>query len=244
MPSDDQLARLVIRVLAGVIALTLAGGVATAVGRLNEDSGPPPGLEAGGDPTPRPKGTLGPLASTVLAGYSDLRADALRGARGRRAAVVSFDSYLEPEKAREVLEDVDVVRLLVALPGGRPSDVAGFPGPDEGAKLVAQQRATAAEERKALLDIIKTVEDPDFRSTYQADIDALGALLAAPENKTDIVFGAVVVGDAGRLRDLASDPAVRLVDVGEDDSRPVPGSATGIRPEETTTAGEPPTRPV
>ena len=65
-PTDEQLTRLVLRVLAGLVALTLAGGVASAAGRLADESGAGSGV-ATEDPVVgagvlSPRGGIGPLA--------------------------------------------------------------------------------------------------------------------------------------------------------------------------------------
>jgi hypothetical protein len=159
----------------------------------------------------------------------------------RRAAVVSFSSYRTRESVLAALGGVEVTALLVALPGGRPVE-AGVEE-DLGA-LAKRQRDEASAEKKALEELLPTVQDPDFKRQYQADIDRLAALLAGPSKPSDIVYGAVVVGRGDALRAISARAGVRLVDVALDAEVPGPGEASGLRPEETTESGEPPTRPI
>jgi len=234
--------RLVLRVLAAVVTLTMAGGIASVAGRLDDrnnaeaDERDPSTIAA--DPTPL--GGIGPLAGTVVADYVQLRKPALRSAKGRRAAVVSFGAYQTPAAAGRALEAFEVVHLLAAVPGGRPVEADSDEKLED---LVKRQREEAEEEREALVTLLPTVDDPDFKAQYQADIARLTALLATPANVSDVVYGAVVVGSAEALRALASRPEVRLVDVAPDASTPPPGTVTGLRPEETTQANTPQTRP-
>ncbi len=241
-PTDEQLTRLVLRVLAAVVTLTLAGGIASVAGRLDDrnnaeaDERDPSTIA--GDLTPQ--GGIGPLAGTAVAAYVQRRTPALQSAKGRRVAVVSFGAYQTPEVAGAALEAFEVVHLLVAVPGGRPVEADSDEKLED---LVKRQREEAEEEREALVALLPTVEDPEFKTQYQADIARLTALLAAPAKVSDVVYGAVVVGSAEALRALASRPEVRLIDVGPDASTPTPGTVTGLRPEETSQANTPQTRP-
>lgn len=241
-PTDEQLTRLVLRVLAAVVTLTMASGIASVAGRLDDrndaeaDERDPSTIV--GDLTPQ--GGIGPLAGTAVAAYVRQRTSALPGVTGTRAAVVSFSSYLTPTEANDALVGVEVVHLLVAVPGGRPLEAASGEKLDE---LVRRQRSEAEEERKALVELLPTVGDPDFKAQYEADIARLTALLAAPAKVSDVVFGAVVIGPADRLRVIATRPGVRLVDAGPDAKQPTPGTVTGLRPEEAIQAGTPETRP-
>ena len=247
-PSDAQLARLVLRSMGAVIALLLAAGVASVVGRLGAEVGVDEsasdvvvGASDGGSASLSPRGGIGPLPGTAIGRYTRSRADRLSsiGDRTRRAAVVSFSGYKTVDSARELVRGAEVRSLFVALPGGRPTEVA--PGEDLAA-LVARQRAEATAEKKALESLLPTVKDPDFKRQYEADIAQLGALLAAPSTGKDLVFGALVVGTGERLRIIAHRPGVRLVDVGGEAVAPRLGEAAALRPEETSIAGEPPAR--
>lgn len=241
-PTDEQLTRLVLRGLAAVVTLTMAGGIATVAGRLDDRND----AEADDrDPSTivsdlTPQGGIGPLAGTAVAVYVRQRTAALPAAEGRRVAVVSFTGYRTPDEVRGALGGVEIERLLVAVPGGRPIEADSDEKLDD---LVVRQRAEAEEEREALVALLPTVEDADFKAQYEADIARLTALLAAPAKVSDIVFGAVVAGSADALRALATRPEVRLVDLGPDANIPTPGTVTGLRPEETTQAGSPETRP-
>jgi hypothetical protein len=247
-PTDEQLARLVLRVLAALVALVLAAGVAAAAERVGEDGGgrdeAAEDVVVGGGSGPSslsPRGAIGPLPGTAVPRYVRSRVEPLQSLPDgtRRAAVVSFSGYRSADAARELVRGAQVASLLVALPGGRPSEVA--PSEDLAA-LVARQRADATAEKKALEQLLPTVKDDDFKRQYEADIERLTALLAAPATGRDLVFGAVVVGSGERLRIIAHRPGVRLVDVGAGATAPKAGEAAGLRPEETATAGEPAVR--
>ncbi len=242
-PSDEQLTRLVLRVLAGLVALTLAGGVASAAGRLaDEEVGDRDETAAdvivGGL---SPRGGLGPLPGTEVATYLRARGNALAAEPtpgALRAAVVSFRTYLTPAAARAALGATAAERFLVAVPGGRPGVVAA----DADLKtFVTGQRKEAVAEKAALEQLLPTVTDDDFRRQYQADIDRLAALLAAPADTTAaVVFAAVVEATVGELMTVATDDDVRLVDAVP---LPFPTDPAGLRPEEISRAGAPPTRP-
>ena len=239
-PSDAQLARIILRTLGALIALTLAGGIASAAGRLNEDTDEIATDVLVGPGSLSPRGGLGPLPGTSVTAYVRASEGELAGVTGRRAAVVSFAGYRTPEQAAALVDEVEIVSWLVALPGGRPQDLAAD---RDLAAWRKGQRDEATAEKKALEQLLPTVEDPDFKRQYQADIDHLTALLAVGSDRRDVVFGALVVGPADELRTIADRPDVRLVDVDGDATPPSPTAYEGLRPEETIEAGEPPTRP-
>lgn len=239
-PSDEQLARLVLRALAAVIALVLAGGVASAAGRLGDEGDESASDVVVGTGALSPRGGLGPLPGTSVTSYASAAAGELRDASGRRAAVVSFAGYRTIDAAQPLIGDVDIKAWLVALPGGRPQELA----PDRDLTAwTRSQRDEAAAEKKALEQLLPTVEDPDFKRQYQADIDHLASLLATPADRRDVVFGALVVGPAQRLRSIGKRPGIRMVDVDADATPPAATAYEGVRPEETIVAGQPPTRP-
>ena len=239
-PSDEQLARVILRTLAAVIALTLAGGVASAAGRISEGSDETAGDIVVGTGALSPRGGLGPLPGTSVTAYVRAAAAELAEIDGRRAAVVSFAGYRTPQQAAALVEGTEVVSWLVALPGGRPQELAVD---RDLATWTKGQRDEATSEKAALEQLLPTVNDPDFKRQYQADIDHLTALLAAGSDRRDVVFGALVVGSAEALRSIGARPDVRLVDVDADATPPSPTAYEGVRPEESIEAGEPPTRP-
>ena len=242
-PTDEQLAGVVLRVLAALVALILAGGVASAAGRLAEgdvDESSDDVLVGSGALSPR--GGIGPLPGTAVASYVRAREAALGevGATDRRAAVVSFSSYRTAADALAVVAGTKPRSLLVALPGGRPAEAATDA---DLAAVVTRQREEAAAEKKALEELLPSVVDEDFKRQYQADIDRLGALLAAPKEVGPVVHAVLVVATGDELRRVARTAGVRLVDVGRDAGVAGVGEAAGLRPEETARAGVPPTRP-
>lgn len=239
-PSDEQLARLVLRALAAVIVLTLAGGIASAAGRISDQDVDETAADVlVGTGALRPRGGLGPLPGTSVPDYIRAAQRDLADGEGRRAAVVSFAAYRTPEEAAELVDGTEVLSWLVALPGGRPQELA--PG-RELAAWTKGQRDEATAEKQALEQLLPTVEDPDFKRQYQSDIDHLAVLLSVAPGRRDVVFGALVIGPVRDLRSIAARPDVRIVDAGE--ASPPPSTAyEGVRPEETVEAGQPPTRP-
>ncbi len=244
-PSDEQLAGVILRVLAAVVALTLAGGIASAAGRLvdRDEAVIAAGANApSGDVLAATTigGRVGPAPGTIVADYIRARSGGVADGRGRRAAIVSFRNYRSASEAIEALAGTEVVSLLVAFPAGRPLLVAADVDTET---LRRQQRDEATAEKKALEQLLPTVEDGDFRRQYEADIARLAALLAADGLRTDVVYGAVVLGPGTTLRRLAAAPEIRLVDLAPGEAAPGSGLAVGLRPEEVSRSGQPPVRP-
>jgi hypothetical protein len=238
VPTDQELARMLLRGLGALIALLLASGVASAAGRLGAEEGPltaeDPAVALAG---PR---AVGPLTGTPIAPYVEDRGNRLAEARGVHAAVVSFAGYKTAAGARQLLGDVGAMRWLVALPGGRPAEAR----PDEDLLGFAKaQREEAAQEKKALEALLPSVEDAEFARQYKADIDRLAAFLARPVANDQIVYAAVVVAHADRLRSLSRRADVRMVDLAKGADPPPLGAGFGLRPEETVRVGEPANRP-
>jgi hypothetical protein len=240
-------------VVAGFVALLLAGGIAAASNRLatasdDDDGGAGAGVAAGvgsGDGVGTLAGGIGPLPGSSVTAYVRSRSSALAGVGDgdTRAAVVSFAAYRTVAAARaevEAVDGVEVEAVLLALPGGRPTSVDAGVDPSD---VVADQRAQAASEKAALEELLPTVTDADFKLQYQADIDRLTALLARPGDVGPVVHAVVVVADGAALRRLAGRPGVRLVDPGPAARVPGPAGVAGLRPEENIRAGVPATRP-
>lgn len=249
MPASDEAAlsegdgrRLVLRAAASLVAFLLCASVAAAVsvaGGGEGDSGAavartaPAGAD-GIDPG-------GPVVGEDVAGYVARRQADLRGRSGPLAGVASLDAYMTEGDARQLLRPagVHVAALLAAVPGGRPAVVR-----DRLADWLERQRADAESERANLQSMLQDTSDPDFAAQFRADIARLTQLLADLDRAGPVVFGAVVDGGADALSAAAGTPGVRLVDpIG----RAVPSALDrlrGLRPEETGTAGDPPTRPV
>jgi hypothetical protein len=215
------------------LAAALIGLIALASGLLDEDS-------ADTTVTPDDDGAvreIGPDAGADVASYADERRQHLTEVEGRRVAVVSFTSYVdEPEAADRLADAVEVLSVLVAVPGGevRIADSAD------------EERAAAVAEAESQLEeisrLVNTVEDPEFASFYRAELIRYRKLLSAAERE-DVVFGAVVQGRAGDLRALGARAGVRLVDVGDGAALADDARISGLRPEESITVGDPPFRP-
>lgn len=180
---------------------------------------------------------IGPLPGTAIPSYIDERRQALTPVIEDSVAVISFEVYVDEEKAEELAGDLDVLALLVAAPAGLPEVVDG-----DLDDWLDEAKEAAELERKGLEKLLPTTEDPDFRDLYAVDIDRLRRLERALDDGGPMVFGVLVKAPAERLRAVAATSGVRLVDVGSAD-RPDPANTRGLRPEEVTRAGEPPTRP-
>lgn len=240
-PLDEAGARrLVIRAVGALIAFVLAAGLAVVLNEADGDnvvSSDDDGTLADGE---RLFSGGAPLAGTEIPAYVVRRKTALARAEGRVVAAVSFTAYTTEAEAREKVEGTTVRALLAAAPGGGPSTVEGSLD-----RWAVRERQEAEAEREGLVRMLTDTEDPDFVAQFQADIARLAGLLQRLDAKGPVVFGAVVEGDVPALRAVAGRPGVRLIDVvarrlgGDIDIEQV----GGIRPEETTRAGDPPHRP-
>jgi hypothetical protein len=234
---DDESARkLVLLTVGAVIAFILAAGVAVALTRADSAGSSDPSAVS----SDAVAGTgTGPVAGTDVATYAADRARALAGASGRWAAVVSLRSYVTEDQASRTFGPLSPSALLAAAPGGDPAVVRG-----PVTAWMAQARTDAVEERKQLLSMAASTDDPSFRDQFNADADRLSRLLDQLDPAKPVVFGFVVTASAAELRSLASQPDVRLVDVV---GRSLPDRLDdlhGLRPEETVKAGDPRTRPL
>ena len=231
-------AKLIMRLLAAVLAVVVAGAFAALLSR--DDDGD---VAAGDDDNVILINAIGPLPGLQVNNYIAGRQKDLEDATGRRAAVVSFASYLKEPDGRRLLESVDVDALLVAAPGGKPTIVR-----EDLAAWATRTKAEAAEERGAFEELLRNggydpKEDKEFIDDAKLQIDRLAKLEKAAVPDGAVVFGAVVVGDASALKKLATTGGVRLVDVGAEPKVPDDERVRGVRPEETVTAGDPLTRP-
>ncbi|MCU1448862.1 MAG: hypothetical protein JWP02_1032, partial [Acidimicrobiales bacterium] len=148
-------------------------------------------------------------------------------ASGERVAVVSFNRYVTAAEARAAAGRTPVVLLLAAPPGGAPSLVKGDVG-----EWAQQQKTAAVSERDQTQELLKTVDDPDFKSFYQSEVVRLNKLIAAVNPNGPVVFAVAVRGPAADLQALARTPGVRLVDVGASAKASDSTEFHGVRPEQ------------
>lgn len=181
---------------------------------------------------------MGPGLDEDLAPYLAARAKDLANAKGDRIAVISFRRYVTESEARSLSAGTTVTNLLAALPGGSPSVVTGSIGD----WLNAQFSATR-DERDQIRQLLPTVEDPQFQADYKARIDELDKIINAVDPNQPLVFGVVVRAPVSSLKALAKSAGVRLVDVGPSGAAAPDAVFRGLRPEETTSANAPPSRP-
>lgn len=231
-PDDDERARRTATLFAIALVVVALAGLVFVIVQSGDDSDE----EAGGAGTTI---DIGPSAGTELSTYIPAREKALADASGKRLAVVSFDQYVSEADAKAAVGSVSVSKLLAAPPGGTPSVVSGSM-----ANWAEQRVAGSREERDELAKMLPTVDDPAFRDYYQAEINNLTMVIEGAKPDGPLVFGAVVRGDADDLQKLARGPNVRLVDIGTSNKISSDAAYRGLRPEETSKADEPPTRPV
>lgn len=182
---------------------------------------------------------IGPRPGASVATYLRDRGEALAAATGDRAAVVSLEDYVSEAEARALAEGagVEVDGFLAAVPDAPPEAVEG-----RLTAWVEEKREDVEQERRELERLLPTVEEADFRREFEAEIARLGDRLERLTPEADLVFGLVVRGPADKLRALAEDAAVRLVDPAG--GAAVPDRYAGLRPEERARAGEPAMRPL
>jgi hypothetical protein len=181
---------------------------------------------------------IGPLNGTDLTQYVPTRQAALAKASGERVAVVSFSRYVTAAEARAAAGRTPVLLLLAAPPGGAPTVVKGDIG-----EWAQQQKTAAVAERDQTAELLKTVDDPDFKSFYQSEVVRLNKLIAAVKPDGPVVFAVVVRGPVADLQALARTAGVRLVDVGASAKVSDNTEYHGVRPEQTTTVDQNAPRP-
>lgn len=233
IPDERAIERLLLRVVAAVIAVLIAGAF-LALQRGDEPATGGPGGAGSGTAS-----GIGPLPGAQLASYARDRQEALASADGAHGAVVSFGRYVTAEVARRAVAPLRPLAYLVAAPGGSPSTVVDV-------DAWAKEETAAARAEKAELERLlasATVDQPDFVAQYRADIARLDRLIALADPKGEMVFAVALQGRAQELRDVALNPSVRIVDIGGPPPLPPMTHVRGLRPEETVTAQQPPARP-
>ncbi len=234
LDEDDRKARRVLLLFAfSLIAVGLGGLVTVSLRDTGSDD---PRVATGG---PLRTAGVGPSPGEPLPAYTEARARALGTATGNRAAVVSFGKYINEAQARAAVGKLTVTSLLAAVPGGSPSVVTGSM-----AEWVNGQVAENRSERDEIQKLIPSVDDPQFKKFYEEEIARLSKLVDSVKPDGPLVFGVVVKGAVADLRAVASAPDVRLVDIAPSAEIGADTPVRGIRPEETETANNPPTRPV
>ncbi len=156
---------------------------------------------------------------------------------GRVVAVVSFDRYLTPDDADELLagDDLAAERYLVATPGGSPTVTA------DPAEAVAAQVADAEAQLVELEGLIPTVDDPEFVEFYETELIRFRQVVDGAGEP--VVFGVVVRAPGPAVRALASRAGIRAVSAAPGADLATDAAVRGLRPEETETTGEPAFRP-
>src|SRR4029077_11784558 len=120
---------------------------------------------------------------------------------GQRVAVVSLDRYATVKDAQGAVGNLKVIAMVAAPPGGAPSTVKG----DIGA-WAAQQKAAAIAERDQTKELVKTVDDPDYKPFYQSEILRLDKLVGSINPAGPVIFAVVVEGPSSDLQALGQKP--------------------------------------
>lgn len=174
----------------------------------------------GGDNDIGSVASVGPLLSSRVEPYLASRGQALVSAAedADRVAVVSFDGFLQPGEAADLLDAVEVHLVQYRLPERtpRPAEVQV----DDGRLVASVERELAdlvAELRREEAEVASTLEsdiaDEEFRADYEARLDELSGLRNILTADPAVVFAAVVTGDVVDLRRLDARAPVRLVDL-------------------------------
>lgn len=180
---------------------------------------------------------IGPAGGDDLSSFLSQASAELAAAEGTRVAVVSFEEYVTDTDAYVALGGIAVRELLVAVPGGVP--VRAEDAFDARREAVAD----AEDQVRAIEELLPTVTDGSFAAFYRAELARFEAIIENAR-RDDIVFGAVVVASVAELRGAVSRPEVRSVFLGAGPVVDDDAVLRGVRPEETSVAGEPQTRPV
>jgi hypothetical protein len=220
------------------IAVVVALGLAWALAARNQKQGTPQEFFKADKPG-EPVRSIGPLKGADLTSYIKSRQKALASINGPRVAVISLDRYTTEREARSAVGNSDVVALIAAPPGGGSGVV------ERDLKAWAdQQREAAKTERDEFQRLLPTVDSAEFKAQYQAEIARLTALIERVSPTAPVVFAVAVRAPSQRLKELAKSPGIRLVDVGSSDKVGDKPTYHGVRPEQTSKAGEPDTRPL
>ncbi len=218
-PADGRETARLVRNLALAAGVFVLGVVVVAV-------------TSGGDGDDAPA-AVGPVIGSTVDDYVADRHERLAELEQPARVVVSFAEYVGEADAAEVV-GADVERWLVAAPGGAPQVT------DDPAAWRVEFAAGARAEAAEIEELLPTVEDEEFVEQYEADIDRALEMAEALDAGDPVVFGVVITGEPSELRRLRTEPRVRLVDPVEPDAS---GEPRGVRPEETSTVGEPRERP-
>jgi hypothetical protein len=214
--------------LAGLVVLLLIANLVFHPGRdtatvsshpISASAGP----EQGADVAPYVASRRQATSATTLPGW----------------VVVSFASYQTPATVRTLAGATPVGALLVAARGGFAETIASSDAAVR--SWVSATRARAATDAAGIRQMLPTAGDPQTIADFNADLTRL-AVVATVDGAEPIVFGAVLNVSAVDAHRLSAAPGVRLVDpIGA--TLPDLVGIRGLRPEEITTAGSPPTRP-
>lgn len=212
-----------------------------AAGADGPRPGPVPGPTVGPTGGDLPGGSIvvGPAEGAVLADYVQERRDALAEApEGERLAVVSFEEYVTPERAAELIPDgFEPVSIQLRLPDGQmePFTVEVEDGIASAAEdAIAGERQRIADEEAEFEELLGsgTVEDEDFLEEFRQQLERLKAVRNLLDSGAGTVFAVVVEGPVEDLRELADEDAVRLVDLAPEEADAASSTFYGLLPDD------------
>jgi hypothetical protein len=237
-PSVLQRRKEVVAFIVG-LALFAAGAVSLTRSHQRTAARPLEGVPPAGSAKPadaRARPPVGPALGASIGTYVDQRRAALRKLATERPrdtswAVVSFDSYREPDAVVSFLagRGLHVAALQQRVP------VSGFAASrvDVGDRRVGEALdAEAGEglarrldrERAALQRLLADVDDAAYRQVYTAEASRLAEATGALRTRPATVFALVVRAPNETLSRLAKVPGTRLVDVADAEAGP-PGTS-------------------
>jgi hypothetical protein len=194
---------------------------------------------------------IGPATGAMVGSYLDKRRAALKQVATAQPqatswAVVSFDSYREPDAVLSLLStqlgrSLKVVAFQQRVPaeGFAPETVEVGGGQVEavlGSRAGAAVARRLERERTGLATLVRSVHDAAYRQVYQAEVERLTAAVEALRSRPGTVFALVVRDTNDALYRLSRIPGVRLVDLPEPAIAP-PGvkGDWGLLPDDTRT---------
>ena len=230
--ADHELERLVVRFLAGLLAVLVAGATLAVVNRI--DDAP---ANAGRAAVASAAG----LAEESVGEFIAASRNRLAGLSGQHLAIVSFVRYSTATEVDALIGAGRARRLFVAARGGTPAAIA----PDDLETWARDRVRDAKLEVEEIERILPSVTSPDFARQYREDLERhrlaraeLEAAIDAGLRDAALVFAFELIAPAVELRSLEREPTVRVVAAGD-----APAQVIALRPEESARAGRPPVRP-
>ncbi|WP_328344427.1 hypothetical protein [Micromonospora sp. NBC_00421] len=191
-------------------AVLAVGAVLLTVGWLARRPAPV------GDRTVGQVTRVGVLPGDSLPGYAIASRAELAALTAGAYALVSFDSYLAPDRLPVLLADVEVAAVVVRVPlPGRQTEVVRLPAQLLPQDVTAGMAGLAdRKDREAADQRIRAAgtTDPTSRRGYETGAQVARAEAAGYRSACACVYAAVVRAEAATLRALAGRGGVRVLD--------------------------------